>query len=198
MLRTNLSTRPFYNERGIHAVLGLVAAIVLVLTIFNLTQIVLLSRKQSDLGSQAAAAESRARDLRAHAVSVRQSLNPRQLEAVASAATEANTLIGQRLFSWTDLLNRLETTSPDEAHIVAVRPKVDRQNGIVLTLNVLARDVDDVNQFMENLEVTGAFKNPRPTTERFNEQKLFESIIEANYLPETLRAAPEQPKAARQ
>ena len=32
MLRTNLSTRPFYNERAVHVALGLVALVVLALT----------------------------------------------------------------------------------------------------------------------------------------------------------------------
>ena len=159
-----------------------------------------LRYRQGDNASarQADADEARTVELRQQIVKLRGSLDPRQIDTASAAARQANELIDRRTFSWTDLLNRLETTLPDEAHIVAVRPKLDRDNGIVLTLNVIARDVDDVNQFMENLEETGAFKNPRPTTERFNEQGLFESIIEANYLPESLHPAPEQPKAARQ
>ena len=60
MLRTNLSTRPFYNERGVHGLLGVLAFIVIVLTIYNLTQIVLLTRRQSSLSREATAAETRA------------------------------------------------------------------------------------------------------------------------------------------
>ena len=60
MLRTNLSTRPFYNERGIHLVLLLAAVIVAALTIYNVTQIVLLTRRQSSVSQEAAAAETRA------------------------------------------------------------------------------------------------------------------------------------------
>jgi Tfp pilus assembly protein PilN len=198
VIRTNLSTRPFYNERAVHAWLLIVALAVAAATVLNVTTG--LRHRQGDNASarQADADEARTVELRQQIVKLRGSLDPRQIDTASAAARQANELIDRRTFSWTDLLNRLETTLPDEAHIVAVRPKVDRQNGIVLTLNVLARDVDDVNQFMENLEETGAFKNPRPTTERFNEQGLFESIIEANYLPENLRPAPEQPKAARQ
>ena len=106
------------------------------------------------------------------------------------SARQANELIDRRTFSWTELLNRLETTLPDDAHIVAVRPKVDRTGAIVLTLSVLARDVDDVNKFMESLEATGAFKNPRPTIERFNEQGLFESQLEAIYTPSGAKPVP--------
>ena len=105
------------------------------------------------------------------------------MDAAAASARQANELIERRTFSWTELLNRLETTLPDEAHIVAVRPRVDRKLGIVLTLNIVAREVDDVNRFLENLEGTGAFKDPRPTNERFNDQGLFESQIEAAYIP---------------
>ena len=39
MIRTNLSTRPFYNERAVHAWLFLVAALVLFATVFNVTRV---------------------------------------------------------------------------------------------------------------------------------------------------------------
>jgi Tfp pilus assembly protein PilN len=197
VIRTNLSTRPFYNERAVHLWLLLGAVVVAAATVLNVATGLRYRQGDSESARQADADEARAVELRQQIVKLRGSLDPRQIDAASSAARQANELIDRRTFSWTELLNRLETTLPDEAHIVAVRPKLDRGSGIVLTLNVLARDVDDVNQFMENLEQTGAFKNPRPTTERFNEQGLFESIIEANYLPESVRPAPaEQPKAA--
>ena len=64
MLRTNLSTKPFYNERAIHSVLAFAGLVVIVLTVFNLMQIVLLTRRQSDLNVRQAAAETQARGLR--------------------------------------------------------------------------------------------------------------------------------------
>jgi len=197
VIRTNLSTRPFYNQRAVHLWLLIGALVVAAATILNVTTGLRYRQGDNASARQADADEARIVELRQQIVKLRGSLDPRQIDTASAAARQANELIDRRTFSWTDLLNRLETTLPDEAHIVAVRPKLDRDNGIVLTLNVIARDVDDVNQFMENLEETGAFKNPRPTTERFNEQGLFESIIEANYLPESLHPAPE-PKAARQ
>jgi hypothetical protein len=47
MLRTNLSTRPFYNERGVHGVLAATALIVGAFTVFNITQLVMLTRGYS-------------------------------------------------------------------------------------------------------------------------------------------------------
>ena len=51
MLRANLSTRPFYNERAVHLVLGLAALIVLLLTAFNAIRVISLSRQNTDLSS---------------------------------------------------------------------------------------------------------------------------------------------------
>ena len=51
MLRTNLSTRPFYNERAVHLVLGLVALVVIGLTVANLVSVVRLSRQNTALGA---------------------------------------------------------------------------------------------------------------------------------------------------
>ena len=51
MLRTNLSTRPFYNERAVHVALGLVALVVGALTLANLVSFVRLSRQNTVLGA---------------------------------------------------------------------------------------------------------------------------------------------------
>lgn len=183
MLRANLSTRPFYNERALHGVLGAAAAIVAVLTIFNLTQIVLLTGRQSSLGSEADAAETRAADLRAQAVRTRQAINAKELESISGAAREANTLIGQRLFSWTDLLDRLEATLPDNVRITALRPTVARDGTITVTMTVAAQGVDDIEQFMANLEETTAFSDVYPLDDEPAEDGSVRASLEGKYAP---------------
>jgi type IV pilus assembly protein PilN len=191
MIRTNLATRPFYNERAVRLWLLLGALVVVIATALNVSMGLRYRSGDTELVRRAEADEAKAADLQGQSARLRASIDPGKIDVAAAAARQANELIDRRTFSWTELLNRLETTMPDDAHIVAVRPKVDKQGAIVLTLAVVARDVDDVNKFMENLEETGAFKNPRPTTERFNEQGLFESQIEANYTPATAKPAAE-------
>src|SRR5262249_51448469 len=44
MLRTNLSTRPFYNERAVHVVLALIGGLVLALTLVNINKVIGLSK----------------------------------------------------------------------------------------------------------------------------------------------------------
>jgi Tfp pilus assembly protein PilN len=92
-------------------------------------------------------------------------------------------LIDRRTFSWTELFNRFETTLPDDVRIASVKPRVDRDRGILLTINVLAKTVDNVSTFIENLEKTGAFTNIRPADERTDDNGLLISSLEAVYVP---------------
>jgi len=183
MLRTNLSTRPFYNERALHGALALTALVVVVFTIFNVTQIVLLTRRQASLSAQATDAETRAAELRSQALRTRQAVDAKQLETIADAAREANAIIGQRLFSWTDLLNRLENTLPDNVRITALRPSVGRDGSIRVTMTVDAQGVDGIEQFMQNLEETTAFSDVYPLDDEPAEGGGVRASLVGNYVP---------------
>lgn len=195
MIRTNLATRPFYNERAVRVGLALLAALAIAATLFNVARVLQYSRSDTRLASQASRDEARARDLRASADRLRASVDPEQIAAASVDAHQANDLIDRRTFSWTDLLNRFETTLPDEVRIVAVRPRVDKRAGTTLTITVVARGTDDVSEFMDRLEATGAFKELRGTSEeRYNDQGLLEGTIETRYLPQAESAERAKPR----
>jgi Tfp pilus assembly protein PilN len=183
VIRTNLSTRPFYNERIVHIGLIVLAVIVAAATAFNVSRVLRYSRSDTQLQTQASRDERRAADLRREAARLRASVDPKQVDFAAADARQANDLIDRRTFSWTELFNRFETTLPDEVRIASVKPHVDRELGIVLSITVSARDVDDVKMFIKNLEDTGAFADVRPADERTDENGMLLSSLEAVYLP---------------
>jgi Tfp pilus assembly protein PilN len=183
VIRTNLSTRPFYNERIVHIGLVVLALIVVAATAFNVSRVLRYSRSDTRLATQASHDEARAADLRQQAARLRGSVDPRQVDFAAADARQANDLIDRRTFSWTELFNRFEATLPDEVRIASVRPRVEPDRGIVLVFNVTARGVDDVKEFIANLQASGAFINVRPVEEHNDEQGLLASSLEAVYLP---------------
>lgn len=182
MLRTNLSTRPFYNVRAVHAALAAAAVIVLVFTLFNAVQIVRLGLSQQTLGASAAEAEQEATRLRSEAVKIRAQINPEELELVASEAREANRIIDQRAFSWTELFAHFEATLPPDVRITAVQPRIE-ENTFVIGVGVEARRAEDLDAFVEALETGGAFQNVLAVTEQTTDDGLIEAIVEASYVP---------------
>jgi Tfp pilus assembly protein PilN len=196
MLRMNLSTRPFYNERAAQFVLGAVALLIAALTVFNVMQYRSLSVRHTQLLGQVEDAERRATTLRGDAERARQNVNRAQLSTVAAAAREANDLIDQRAFSWTELLNRLEATLPADVRIQSIRPSTDRHGNMTVTMLVLGRRAEDIEQFVEQLETTGAFRHLYSRTETTNPEGLLEATLEGWYLVETAVPAP-KPRPAR-
>lgn len=183
MLTTNLSTKPFYNEHAVRWSLLAGGVVVALLTTFNVARVIQLSRSDTRLATQASRDEAEARDLRSSAARLRASVDPKALDLASSEARLANDLIDRRTFSWTELFNRFEATLPADVRITSVHPTVDRERGIILGVTVVARTVEDVSQFMENLEATGAFARPRPTDETLSDQGLLQATLEMTYVP---------------
>ena len=183
MLRTNLSTRPFYNERAVHAALAILAVCALIFTAVNVSRMFSLSSQYTQLTSQADRDERRAVELRLSANAIRRTLNQEELTAMGAAAHEANTIIDRRLFSWTELFNRFETTLPADVRIASVRPKIEKTGPAVVSMTVVGRRVEDIDRFMENLEATGAFSNMLSLEETRGEDGLIETTLEGQYRP---------------
>jgi type IV pilus assembly protein PilN len=195
VIRTNLATRPFYNERAVALALVAAAILVAAFTVFNVTRALQLSHSDTRLATEASQNEARARELRASAARLRASVDPRGIELASSEARLANDLIDRRTFSWTEVFNRFEATLPADVRITSVHPSIDRKRGIVLGISVVARSVEDVNQFMENLEQTGAFAGLLARDEQVNEQGMLEAMLETTYLP-SVPAPPAAPAKA--
>jgi Tfp pilus assembly protein PilN len=197
MIRTNLSTRPFYNERAVRLWLGVIALLVVVATLFNASRLLQYTTDNSQQAQAAERDERRAKELRDQASRLRASVDIKQVEFASTEARQANDLIDRRTFSWTELFNHFETTLPDEVRIVSVRPRLDRDQGFVILITVVARGVDDVNSFIENLEKTGAFFSGGSLEEHVNEQSQLEAQLQINYVPMTpTPAAPATAKPA--
>jgi Tfp pilus assembly protein PilN len=183
VIRGNLATRPFYNEPAVHFWVFVAALLVGAATLFNVVQMLRYSRSDTELARQAANDEARATELRAEAARLRGTVDARQIERASLEAHQANELIDRRTFSWTALWNEFEATLPPNVRITSFRPRIDPKRGNVVTITLVARGVDDVQEFMENLEETGAFPELFPPSERTNDRGQLETVIEAVYAP---------------
>ena len=156
MLRLNLSTRPFYNERGLHLLLGVLALVLAGVTVFNARELLALSSRHTAMRTQMEADRARAQDARQRATRLRAELNQDELERVLAQTREANALIDERTFSWTELFNHVEATLPADVMLRSVQPQA-KDGRVTVRLGVVARSVDAIDEFMERLEATGAF-----------------------------------------
>jgi hypothetical protein len=182
MISTNLSTRPFYNERLVRLLLVVLGAIVVAITAANAWTFVTLSRRDAAQNTQTASAERKTEEARRAAQGIRQGINPAELNAVTAAASEANRLIGQRTFSWTRLLSEFEETLPADVRVTGVAPHVDREGRMFVAIYVVGRRAEDINEFAEKLEARGAFADVTWTDETVNPEGLRETTLNGRYV----------------
>ena len=180
MIRSNLSTRPFYNERAAHAVLVGLAVLVLLVTAFNVYRLVSLSARNTALSAEIRSDEEAAERHRRQAAAVRGRIDRAQLDAVMAGAREANALIDQRTFSWTEFFNIIERTLPDNVMLSSVTPSVEQGQSLV-TMSVLGRQPEDLDAFMEQLEASGSFAQVLPRSEDVTEEGLHRILLTAQY-----------------
>jgi Tfp pilus assembly protein PilN len=194
MLRTNLSTRPFYNVRAVRAGLGLVGLVAVGLTFFNAIEILRLESAGREARQLVAQNAEQAREMRDKARAIRQSINQSQLATVQAAAREANVLIDRRTFSWTALLNYFQATLPADVRIAGVSPQVD-DGRMLVQITALARRVDDLNEFMDALGTTGAFTDVLSRQTVVEEDGTWRGELQAYYSLPAEAAVPAQPSS---
>jgi Tfp pilus assembly protein PilN len=185
MIRTNLSTRPFYNVTAVRVILGVIALLALAITVFHVIHLLSLRANEAVLSARATEALEEADRLRADAARIRAQVDPRELQQVASAASEANGVIARRAFSWTRFLTQIEATLPADVRVTAIEPRVE-DGQVRVAIDVEAQRAADLASFMDALEGESTFRNVVPARSVYAEDGVLEASILGEYVPEEI------------
>lgn len=191
MIRVNLATRPFYNERLVSFLLGATGVIALAVALFAVQQVVALSARRTELRAGITADDAAAATADREAVALQHAIDARALKGLAFSTQQANALIDERTFSWTTFFGLIEQTLPDDVRVTAVAPSFDK-SGVVVVMTVVARRPEDLAVFIEHLHGTGAFYDVLPRQEDPEDDGTRKTVLEARYLP----PKPEAPAAS--
>ena len=176
MLKLNLATRPFYNERVIDSVLLLLGIVALVLMVAGGRTVFQLSNTYTDVVKMAELSETQVGTVTQEMVALNQSVSEDELEALRLSAAEANRLIDQRVFSWTELFNIIEQTLPNRVMLTGLRP-IRNSGSMTLTIGVIGERITDIEQFIEDLEATGSVGNVLARQEQRTEDGMYSAQL---------------------
>lgn len=198
MLRTNLASRPFYNDRAVRV--AIVAAVVLLagLSAFNVLEVLSLNDRNRQVDARVQSAEALTAKYRAQARAITDATNVEEMESLQNAAREANRLIEQRVFSWTDLFNRFEATLPPDVRITSVEPQIDREGRLLVSASVVSKRVEDLNEFLDQLEATAGFRDVISRQDAATEEGNLRSVVQGYYDPAIPPAAAPASDTARE
>jgi hypothetical protein len=183
MLKGNLSSRPFYNERLVSAGLLLAAVLILALTAFNVYKLQALSAQRAELKARIDRNNNQAQQIEHGTATVQRSVDRATLVQLAESTQEANELIDQRAFSWTTFFGLIEKTMPFDLRLVSVAPRIERGN-IRVTMMVVGRKPEDIDQLVDALQDTGSFYDLLAREKELNEDdNTYRGEVVGYYVP---------------
>ena len=181
MLKGNLSTRPFYNERAVSLVVILATVLGIALTAFNAATIYHLNGLRTKQKVEQDKNLAEADRINAEATRLRGSIDRANLLVLAGQTREANALIDQRTFSWTDFFSLLEDTMPIDARLMSVAPRVER--GVFnIVMNVNVKDLNELPVLIDALLERKAFSDLFVTGQQGNEDGTLTATLHGQYL----------------
>ena len=180
MLKINLATRPFYNERAVHVILVLLGTAALVLMGLAGVTIFELSKNHAEITRAAEASEALVGMVTQETRSLEENISEVELEALRLSAAEANQLIDQRVFSWTELFNVIERTLPNQVMLTGLRPTGNADN-VSLAIGVIGERVADIEEFIEQLEASGSVRNVLARQEQRTEDGMYSAQLTGEF-----------------
>jgi len=181
MISMNFSTRPFYNERGVYCVLGVLGILGVFIMVITVTRTAVLFEENMNIATEVAGLERELTTTIVEKSKREQSVSVDQIAELEVAMTEANRLVGQRTFSWTAFFNVIDTTLPPDVMLTVVRPRF-HEEGRLLELEVVGRNVSVVDEFIVRLEGSGYFSDVLARQEELASDGMYRVQIQARVI----------------
>ena len=147
--KLNLASRIYINRRALHFGYGALIGLLLLMLVLNLMNAVLLQRHIGQLQNHLKAFPTP----EALAGETSGKLG-RPLEKVIEEIRFANEILEKRSFYWTGFLDQLENLAAEKIKIRSIQPNFKDRN---VRLTGLAKNLQDLRQFLEKLSAEAAF-----------------------------------------
>ncbi|MFQ5790646.1 MAG: PilN domain-containing protein [Acidobacteriota bacterium] len=167
--RLNFATTPFRNQRLPWLLFALAAVLLLVTTVVHgtvLTRYLLREREELDVKVQEL--EQELADLEVTLSRTRENLRSQKSEARSERIRFLASVYRQKNFSWTGLLNELESITPAAIRVTSISPK-EKDGKTQVTLTVVGRSLEDVLEMVRRLEASRLFRTVLPVNERLDD-----------------------------
>lgn len=186
----NLAQQPFLNRRVPLLVGGALLGLALAATAVNVALFFLRGREYRALQVEQKSQQARVIELESALATDRARLEGSEASRYAEEARFVETLFARKRFSWTGMLNHLESVKPFGVMFSEVGPKVDDSGTVELRLRGSANHREEMLKLEQNLLQDPHFRDPQLTDEKPAQGggPLTEFQLTVTYLPQGRRS----------
>ncbi len=159
----NLAREPFRHDRA-NLVGSAFAAVLLIATLITLISLSATQRAETrDTQSMLNSVNRQLTAIRNEQAKLDASMRLPGNEEVLDRSVLLNTLIRRKAISWTKIFSDLDTVCPPNVRVLAIRPTINAQGGLLLDMQVAADSPEPILGFMAKLEGSDVFGSVFPS-----------------------------------
>jgi type IV pilus assembly protein PilN len=192
-IHLNLASRPYRDYRPVYAVVVVMSLLTAFLMLNNVETYYRYTHETRATRTKIASVEAQAEQEQAAARVVEQRLETLDLGRLNAQTKFVNAKLAQRAFSWSTLLDELESVVARDVRLIAVSPRFDDE--VNLRLNFAAKTAEGMIQTINRMNDDPQFRSPFPSNESVkNGQYTF--ALSVRYLPPPVHTAGVQVKSS--
>jgi type IV pilus assembly protein PilN len=182
-LHLNLASRPYRDYRPVYAVVVAMSLITAFLMLNNVETYYRYKRDTSSTRTRIASIEAQTQQERQREQMVQQRIKGLDLARLSAQTTFVNAKLAERAFSWSMLLDELESVLADDVRLVSVAPRF-ADGKIDLSLAFVSKSADGMIKTINRMHSDPQFRNPFPSSQSKLDDGLGYSFnLAVDYLP---------------
>lgn len=181
-IHLNLAARPYRDYRPVYAVVVAVSLLTAFLMLNNIDTYYRYIHETRSTRGKIADIERQTEQERQRADTVERRLGTLDLRLLDDQTRFVNAKLRERSFSWSVLLDKLETILPQDVRILSIAPTVEPDGVVGLTINFESKSTDGLIRILNNMHRDPQFANPFPSSET-NNAGLFSFGLTVDFYP---------------
>jgi len=187
-IHLNLAARPYRDYRPVYAVVVAMSLIAAFMLLNNVNTYIDYIRDTKSTRTKIEEVEAQAKRERELADSAQYRIKNLDLARLDRQTRYINAKLAERAFSWSALLDELESVLADDVRLVSVAPTFAEDGSINLTMTFQSKSGDGMLTTIKNMQNDPQFREPFPSVESQIDSG-YEFQLHARYLPPPVGAA---------
>lgn len=183
-IHLNLAARPYRDYRPVYAVVVLTSLLTAFLMLNNIDTYYRYIRETKSTRAEIERIEAQVQQEQRKEEAARQRLTGLDLAFLDTKTKFVNAKLAERAFSWSALLDELESVLADDVRLITVAPSFDKDGTIRLSMQFGSKSTDGMITTLNRMNRDSRFVKPFPEVESSDESGGIKFSLKAEYLPE--------------
>jgi hypothetical protein len=188
-IHLNLAARPYRDYRPVYAVVVVLSLLTAFLMLNNVDTYYRYIHETQATRAKIAEIEEQARIEKQKEETARQRVKGLDLVKLDQQSHFINAKLAERAFSWSRLLDGLESILADDVRLVSVSPNFTPDGPIQLSMNFEAKSGDGMITTINRMNADPHFREVFPSNETARDDGTYQFTLSAQYQPDLPQTA---------